>query len=241
MVATKLAQLLSSVRHHYTYRFLFVPGTIGSIAWLARNEETVPRVKHGFVLAGVGDPGGFTYKRSRRSNLEIDQAFEHVLSLRGDPYSVVDYEPYGYDERQYCSPGFDMPVGNLSRTPYGTYPEYHTSADNPDFVQPASLQESLSTCFAALEILEGNERYVNLQPKGEPQLGKRGLYESLGGVSDAHTAQRAMLWVLSGSDGQSSLLDIARRANLPFPAVEEAANNLLRAKLLAPSSHEAHP
>ena len=235
VVATGLAQLMASVKRRYTYRFIFVPATIGAITWLARNEATAGNVKHGFVLAGVGDGGSLTYKRSRRASAEIDQAFEYVLNASGEPHSIIDFEPYGYDERQYCSPGFDLPVGSLSRTPYASYPEYHTSDDNPDFVLPASLFDSLLKCLEVLEVVEGNNYYVNLQPRGEPQLGRRGLYKSIGGMSDEHTAQQALLWVLSGSDGRQSLLDIARRAGIQFPLIENAARQLQAAGLVSTS------
>ena len=205
----------------YTHRFLFVPGTIGSITWLARNAERVDRIKHGIVLACAGDAGQLTYKRSRRGDAEIDRAFAYVLQRR--PHRIVDFSPYGYDERQYCSPGFNLGVGCLTRTPYAGYPEYHTSADDPDFVSPAAMVDTLDTAWDALEVLERNRRYRNLSPFCEPQLGKRGLYGSLGGRSDAKQAQLAMLWVLNLSDGDHDLLDIATRSGLPFDAVADAA------------------
>jgi aminopeptidase-like protein len=128
-----LAKHLQPLSLRYTYRFLFIPGTIGSIAWLCLNEEKTERIKHGLVAACVGDSGASTYKKSRRGNAEIDQAVAHVLKTSGKEYQIVDFFPYGYDERQYCSPGFNLPVGCLMRTPHGKYPEYHTSADNLEF------------------------------------------------------------------------------------------------------------
>lgn len=232
VVATALARSLAVERHRYTYRFLFVPGTIGAITWLARNEAGLGRIKHGLVLAGVGDAGGVTYKRSRRGNAEIDRAVIHVLKHSGEAYTVLDFSPYGYDERQYCSPGFNLPVGNFARTPYGQYPQYHTSADDLKFVTPAALTDSWQKCSAVFALLERNRRYLNLSPKGEPQLGRRGLYETLGGQSDAKQFQLALLWVLNFSDGEHSLLDIAARADLPFDVIERAASALLRAELL---------
>ncbi|MDF2741012.1 MAG: hypothetical protein K0S88_2380, partial [Actinomycetia bacterium] len=208
-VASRLARLLGEgPRPRYSYRFLFIPGTIGSITWLARNQDRVDRIRHGLVLSGVGDPGGFTYKRSRRGDAEIDRAVAHVLGRSGRPHRVVDFSPYGYDERQFCSPGFDLPVGRLSRTEFATYPEYHTSADDLDLVSPAQLQDSLEVCREVVAVLEGNRRYENLSPRGEPQLGRRGLYGSIGGRSDAEERQMAMLWVLNQSDGGRSLLDV---------------------------------
>jgi aminopeptidase-like protein len=232
-VATGLARRLAERRPRYSYRFLFAPGTIGSITWLARNEDRVGRIRHGLVLACVGDRGGFTYKRSRRGGAEIDRAVAHVLGRSGRPHRVVDFTPYGYDERQYCSPGFNLPVGRLSRTPFATYPEYHTSADDLDFVGPGQLADSLEVCQEVVEVLEGDRTYLNLSPKGEPQLGKRGLYGQIGGRSDAEERQMAMLWVLNLSDGGMSLLEVAERAGLPFALVAEVAGALEAAGLLS--------
>lgn len=231
-VATALARHLSERDCHYTYRFLFVPGTVGSITWLALNEERVRRIKHGLVLACAGDPGPLTYKRSRRGQAQIDRVVEYVLSSSDRDHRVVDFSPYGYDERQFCSPGFNLPVGCLTRTPYGAYPEYHTSADNPAFVSPAALFDTLRTCTEVLDVLDRDRTYLNLNPFCEPQLGKRGLYDSLGGRSDAKEAQLAMLWVLNLSDGEHSLLDVAQRADLPFDTVADAARALRDAGLL---------
>lgn len=229
-IATRLAARLDAAKPWYTYRFLFIPGTIGSITWLARNHERIGKVKHGLVLACAGDPGSLTYKRSRRGDAGIDRAAEYVL--RDRPHMIVDFSPYGYDERQFCSPGFDLGVGCLTRTPYAGYPEYHTSADNPDFVSPHAMVDTLEAVWDIFEVLDRDRRYVNLSPYGEPQLGKRGLYESLGGRSDTKQAQMAMLWVLNYSDGEHSLLDIALRSGLPFAAVAAAADVLHDAGLV---------
>lgn len=229
-VAISLAQQLAETQPHYTYRFLFMPGTIGSITWLARNSSRIEKVKHGLVLACAGDPGPLTYKKSRRDDAEIDRVVQHVLRSR--EHRVVDFSPYGYDERQFCSPGFNLGVGSLTRTPYAGYPEYHTSADNPGFVSPAAMEDTLGALRDAFGVLDRNRSYVNLSPYGEPQLGKRGLYSSLGGRSDAKEAQMAMLWVLNLSDGDHSLLDIAERAGLPFDIVDVAARALHDAGLV---------
>ncbi|MEV6831586.1 DUF4910 domain-containing protein [Amycolatopsis sp. NPDC051102] len=229
-VAISLAQQLARTQPHYTYRFLFMPGTIGSITWLARNASRIEKVRHGLVLACAGDPGSLTYKKSRRDDAEIDRVMQHVLRSR--EHRVVDFSPYGYDERQFCSPGFNLGVGSLTRTPYAGYPEYHTSADNPGFVSPAAMEDTLGALRDAFGVLDRNRRYVNLSPYGEPQLGKRGLYDSLGGRSDAKQAQMAMLWVLNLSDGDHSLLDIAERAGLPFDIVDVAARALHDAGLV---------
>jgi aminopeptidase-like protein len=233
-VATFLAQALASKPRRYTYRFLFIPGTIGSIAWLSRNEDVVSRIKHGLVLACVGDRGVFSYKKSRRGNAEIDIVVLHLLRHSGKPYNVCDYSPYGYDERQYCSPAFNMPVGCLNRTEHGKFPEYHTSADNLDFIAPEALEDTYKCCLEIFELLEHNRKYRNLNPKCEPQLGKRGLYREMGGYPDSEIRELAMLWVLNLSDGENSLLAIAERSGLKFTAISHAASVLLRHGLLGP-------
>ena len=230
--ATYLAKQLSTRTNRYSYRFLFIPGTIGSISWLALNENRVAKIKHGLVVACVGDPGNFTYKKSRRGDAEIDQAVLHVLKQSGQEYAVQEFSPYGYDERQYCSPGFNLPVGSLTRTPHGRYPEYHTSADNLDFVQPEYLADSFKQYMAVIEILENNKTYLNTNPKGEPQLGKRGLYGVFGGKKDASSYELAMLWTLNYSDGKHSLLDIAERSGFDFEVIHAAAQALIEHHLL---------
>jgi aminopeptidase-like protein len=235
VIAARLAQLLDGASLRYSYRFLWIPGTIGSITWLALNEAILPRIKHGLVLSCIGDPGKFTYKRTRRANAEIDLAVEHVLKHGGSHYEVVDFSPYGYDERQYCSPGINLPVGCFMRTPNGRYPEYHTSADDLSLVKPSSLGESLFQLLRVVHILEENMRYVNLNPKCEPQLGRRGLYRQIGGSKDAAATEMAMLWVLNLSDGQHDLLDIAVRSGIPFDQISGAAEALREAGLLQKS------
>jgi aminopeptidase-like protein len=231
-VATFLAQLLSAQDRRYSYRFLFVPGTIGAITWLAQNQDSAKRICHGMVLTGIGDKGPFHYKKSRRGNAEIDRAAVHVLAHQTKSPEILDFSPYGYDERQYCSPGFNLAVGCLMRSVWGSYPEYHTSADNLEFIQPAQLAESLRICAAILEVLEQNETYRNLSPYCEPQLGKRNLYRSTGGESIG-VEINARLWVLNLSDGENSLLDIAERSGLSFTLVHDAAELLFQSGLLS--------
>ncbi|WP_158748516.1 DUF4910 domain-containing protein [Acidobacterium sp. S8] len=231
-VATHLAQYLAGRKLRYSYRFLFIPGTIGAVTWLARNHEMTGRIRHGLVLTGIGDRGGFHYKKSRRGTAEVDRAAAHALGHSGEESELLEYSPYGYDERQYCSPGFNLPVGCLMRSVWGTFPEYHTSADNLDFIQPESLAASLRLCTSIVDILESNRRYLNQNPFCEPQLGKRNLYRSTGGESIGKEIN-ARLWVLNLSDGEHSLLDIAERSALPFPVISAAAKVLCEAGLLA--------
>ena len=231
-LAVSLARLLRSEPRRLSYRFLFLPGTIGAITWLALNENKIPTIKHGLVLTGVGDAGKLHYKKSRRGNAEIDRAAAHALKHSGQPYEVLEFSPYGYDERQYCSPGINLAVGRLSRTPHGTFPEYHTSGDNLEFVHADKLGETLAVCGEMLSILENNGTFVNLNPKCEPQLGKRGLYRMIGGESDPGLSEMAMLWVLNQSDGNNSLLDIAERSGIRFSAIWKAARSLQENHLL---------
>jgi aminopeptidase-like protein len=231
-VATLLARTLSRETRRHTIRFLFIPGTIGSITWLAMHDAQVDRIRHGLVLSCLGDSGHSTYKRSRRGNALVDRAATHVLKQAGE-HAVLDFVPYGYDERQYCSPGFDLPVGCLTRTPNGRFPEYHTSADNLGFVTEEALEDSLAKALAIIEIIEHDAIYLNLNPKGEPQLGRRGLYRNTGGTTPAGF-EMALLWVLNFSDGRHSLLDIAERAALPFTTIRGAADALRGVGLLRP-------
>jgi aminopeptidase-like protein len=233
-VATALARVLGAFQLRYSYRFLFVPAQLGSLAWLARNESIIPRIRHGLVLVALGDAGAATYKRTRQGNAEIDRAMLNTLIHSGHPYSVLDFWPHGNDERQYSSPGFNLAVGSIMRTPCGRFPEYHTSADNLEFVKAEALQASLMTCLGAISILEGNRRYLNLNPKGEPQLGRRGLYRTIGDASGGgKVKEMPILWTLNLCDGQHTLLDIAERAGLPFHEIRSAADALLACDLLA--------
>jgi aminopeptidase-like protein len=227
VLAATLARHLDGQPLRRSYRFLFSPATIGPLTWLSRNEERLPRIVAGLVASCVGDPGPFTYKRSRRGDSEIDRAAAAVL---GDDGAIEDFTPLGTDERQFCSPGFDLPVGVLSRTPTDRFPEYHSSADDLDFVRPQALGESFARYLDVIEVLERNRAYRNLSPKGEPQLGKRGLYRAVGGGS---FTEAPLLWVLNLSDGSHDLLAVAERSGLPFAEVADAADALVEAGLLS--------
>ena len=227
VLTATLGKYLRPMRLRYSYRFLLGPGTIGPLSWLSKNEANVDRVKHGLVLSCVGDPGSPTYKQSRRGNAEIDQAAANVVQAAGG--KVIPFEPWGGDERQFCSPGFNLPVGALSRTPADRFSGYHSSADNLEFVRPEFLADSFRRCLEIVDVLETNGRYLNLNPKGEPQLGKRGLYRSVAGGSNT---EAALLWVLNLSDGEHTLLDISDRSGLAYPAIREAAETLREHSLL---------
>jgi aminopeptidase-like protein len=240
-LVTELSRVLTGQgpREH-SYRVLLLPGTIGAITWLARNEQRLPHIHHGLVIACVGDPGPFHYKRTRRGDADIDRAVATALRHRPEGLVLRNFDPYGYDERQYNSPGIGLSVGRLGRTPHGEYPEYHTSADDLTLVRPDALAGSLDAYLAVLDALEANRRYINLQPKCEPQLGRRGLYGALGGHTDPGALQRAMLWLLNLSDGHHDLLTIAERSGLPSNLLALAAR-LLRDKKLLRISEDPDP
>jgi aminopeptidase-like protein len=179
----------------------------------------------------VGYAGGPTYKKTRRGDAPIDRAIGHVLRHSALTSAIEDFSPYGYDERQYCSPGFNLPVGLLQRSKHGTIPQYHTSADNLAFIKPEHLLESYRVIVKTIGIIENDGVYRNVMPKCEPQLGKRGLYRRVGG-DDIAAENMATLWVLNLSDGAYSLLDIAERSKLPFEMVLRVARLLEASGLL---------
>lgn len=222
-VAVELARWLETIHRRYTYRFIFAPGTIGSIAWLSRNQGAASKIAHGLVLSCLGDAGSITYKRSRRGTATIDRVVANVLHEAHEPHTINDFIPYGYDERQYCSPGFNLPVGVLMRTPNGQYPEYHSSADNLDLVKPASLEHSLRTLQRIVGVIDANGYYINTHPHCEPQLGRRGLYSATGGNAKPPGYEMALLWALNYSDGDHDLLDISARSQIPFDTLHAAA------------------
>ena len=232
VVATMLAKELAKRPRRHSYRFLFAPGTIGPLTWLERNRKRLESIRHGLTVACIGDDGALTYKRSRRGDAEVDRAAEIALRDSGTPYRVLDFEPWGGDERQFCSPGFDLPLGAMTRTAHAAYPGNHTSADGLGRIHPGALAVSIEACLALLEILDTNRTCINLAPDGEPQLGRRGLYRSAGGAVATPADERAMLWVLNQSDGSRTLLDIADRSGLPYATIVRAAERLQGAGLL---------
>lgn len=227
-----LAKILSAVSLKYSYRFLFIPETIGAITWLSINEKKVQKIKSGLVVTCVGDPGDSTYKKSIHGDAEIDRVAINVLKNSGQNYKIIDFFPPGSDERQFSSPAFDLPVGLLMRTSFPNFPEYHTAADNMEFVQSQYLADTFSKYIRMIYILENNRRYLNLNPKCEPQLGKRGLYTQIGSQKDGYVDEFAILAVLNLSDGRHSLLDISERANIEFNLIKKAADLLLTYNLL---------
>jgi aminopeptidase-like protein len=235
VVATALAaHLAARQRRRLSYRFLFLPGTIGAITWLATNREKCARIRHALVLAGLGAPGAFHYKKSRCGDAPIDREVARALAKLGEPLEVEAFVPFGYDERQYNAPGIGLEAGCFSRTPYGRYAEYHTSADNLDLIRPETLAGSVAALIAVVDGLESRECFRNLAPEGEPQLGRRGLYRLIGGDDAGRERELAILWMLNLSDGSHSLDDIAARSGLALAALREATAALVSAELLAP-------
>jgi aminopeptidase-like protein len=229
VVLWALAKTLAQQELTHTFRLLWSPGTLGPLCWLDRNRDTLDRVRHGLVVSCVGDPGPLRYKRTRRGDAAIDRASAYVVGDK--PGSIVsDWQPSGGDERQFCSPGFDLPVGTLSRTPHGLFAQYHSSADDLSLVSAEALGSAFTTALTIIDLLETNARYRNSSPFGEPQLGRRGLYQS---VPDGTNPELAYLWLLSLSDGNSDLLAIAERSGLPYDAIRRAAETLERHELLA--------
>jgi len=232
VLLTFLAKILLNKKQRYSYRFLFIPETIGAITWLSLNEDKIKKIKHGLVATCVGDSGKLTYKKSRIGGAAIDKAVEKVLVDSEDHYEIIDFFPSGSDERQFCSPGFNLPVGSLVRTIYGKFPEYHTSADNLDFISFKHLTDSLKKYLEVVSILENNNTYLNLNPKGEPQLGKRGLYRIIGSQKGNDLNELALFWVLNLSDGTNSILDIAIHSGMKFGQIKNAADALISKDLL---------
>ncbi len=232
-VSTYLAQEVAKIKNRrYTYRFLFVPGTIGSLTWLSTHKSIIKKVKYALVLTGLGDPGSLTYKKTRSGNSEIDYIFERVFS-RVPRSSIVDFSPFGYDERQYSSPGINIPTGTLMRSPHGTYKEYHTSGDNLTFIRKSSLANSLDILLQAIQQLENNVVYTNLYPHGEPQLGKRNLYDAMAEQpEDKKLIQMATLWILNYSDSNYSLATISQKSQIDIGLLKKVAEILEKSNVI---------
>lgn len=232
-VAIHLAAFLSTQRTRYTYRFVFAPATIGTIAWIATNERRLGRIRHGLVLSLLGNDTPLHYKVTRTGLASVDRAAWQVLQRECPGAQRLGFSPWGHDERQFASPGVNLPVGLLTRSPEGDFPASHTSDDTPALVSEAALAEAWHACLKIFEALEADARYLNLQPKGEPQLGRRGLYRMTGGhYTSVAERQMALLWVLSQSDGEASLIDIAEKSGLPIATLAAAADDLESVDLL---------
>lgn len=227
VVLVELARMLAErPRRRLGYRFVFAPASIGAVAYLATHPELRGRVRHGVVVTGVGGPGVLHYKRTRDGAM-VDDAMALVLGEHGD-HRILPFSPDGYDERQYNSPGFRMPVGRLSRLPHEQYPEYHTSADVPSLLSGDALEGALAVLSALADTLERNGKLASAVPFGEPHLTRRRLTgRNLGGVS-----MGALLWVLNLSDGEHGLVEIARRSGHSLDELTSAMDLLFERGVL---------
>ena len=237
VVGTALYQKLARMeKRHYTYRLIFIPETIGALCWLSRNEDKAYNDIHaGLVLSCLGEASSFTYKCSRRGNTEIDRIASNLIQKIGE---TLDFFPTGSDERQYCSPGFNLPVGLLARTYPGEWPFYHTSGDTPDQITPETLNGSLDFVVNILKGIEGNSiMYRRVDPRGEPMLSKYDLYhrqhthENVARNSDWED-RTVMMWLLNLADGEHSLIDIAERSGANINQLTEQAVMLCDVGLL---------
>ena len=254
VISTALAEILTKNKKemNYSYRFLFIPETIGAITWLSINEKNIEKIEHGLVLTCLGDKGNFTYKKTRDGNNIIDNIIQKKLIKSNQKHTVKNFFPTGSDERQFCSPGFNLPIGSLTRSMYGEFKEYHTSADNLSFVSKDGLKGSFETLVEIIIELENNFKefknkknnkikknnnneiiYLNLNPKCEPQLGKRGLYHTIGGPKDGISPNiEAFLWLLNFSDGDYTLAEISKKCQIPENELIKYAEILIENKLL---------
>lgn len=255
VLATILAKYLKNFENNYSIRIIFVPETIGAITWIKQNEKKLSKIKHGLVATCLGDSGQFTYKKSRQGNAEIDNTVIKILEKTESDFKIVDFFPWGSDERQFCSPGFNLPIGSLMRSMYGSkdFPEYHTSADNLEFVTENSLKESFLKYTEIITTLDknysktlsiseienkqtsGSKTFKNLFPKCEPQLGKRGIYRQLGGQNNSIQTRKdefAIFWVLNLSDGNHSISDIVEISGFDENVIWNAVNILVENKIL---------
>ena len=228
-VAVELARDRLRERPRLSYRFIFAPGTIGAITWLARNPDTVRQIAHGLTLVCLGDERPLQYKQTFAGDAPIDRAMALVLAQDPGAKAQLPFHPYGYDERQYNSPGYRLAVGSFMRGQHGEFPQYHSSADDLDFIHAEKLEQAVLRLREVCDLLERNDKFTSLAPYGEPQLGRRGLYQAIGGKSEPQSLSRALLWVLQFSDGQHDLIDVATRSGIPWKVLAEAAT-LLEAK-----------
>jgi aminopeptidase-like protein len=232
MVATWLANWVRAAPRRYTYRFVFIPETIGSITYLSRHLAHLrARVVAGFNLSCVGDERAYSFLPSRRGNTLADRTLRHVLGHTDANYIRYSYLDRGSDERQYCAPGVDLPLCVFSRSKYGAYPEYHTSLDDLRFVTAAGLAGSLTALVRCLVCLEANRTYRSTV-LGEPQLGKRGLYPTVSMKNNPHLPVH-MINLLAYADGSHDLLAIAELTGVPAWDLAGVAEKLEAHALLA--------
>ncbi|MCM2375141.1 DUF4910 domain-containing protein [Aporhodopirellula aestuarii] len=233
VVACQLIDHLRNQPRRYTYRFLFAPATIGPIAWLAQQTQTqIDAIDHGLVLTLLGDSAPLTYKQTRCGDAPIDAIVSSAIKRQGRSLRLCPFDPFGYDERQFSSPGFDLPMGRLSRAIHGEFPEYHMSADNLEFIQQESLEDSLDALIGITQGIESSRYPLNLHPHAEPQLGRYGIFRAFGQRDDRGDFQAAMMWLLNLADGSHEISGIAHRSGLPDELVKEVADKLAEFELI---------
>lgn len=232
IVSAYVARALGArAQRRYSYRFVFVPETIGSIVYLSRHLESLQRhVIAGYVLTCIGDTGPFSYLETRGGNALVDRITKHVLRYAAPDHRWYSWQSRGSDERQYNWPGIDLPIGSLMRTKYGTYPEYHSSDDNLSLLTAESLQGSVDMVLRCVDAIENNRTY-RCKTLCEPQLGRRGLYPLLSTRGSGLQA-RLLLDVLAYSDGTQDLLAIAERLQKPIETIGSLAKLLVEQDLL---------
>ena len=236
VVTVFLAKWLSTIRdRRYTYRIVLIPETIGSITYLSRNHEAMRKnVVAGFNLSCVGDDRAYSYLPSRRGDTLADRAALHVLGHLQPDFVSYTFLDRGSDERQYCSPGIDLPVCSIMRTKYGRYPEYHTSLDDLTLVTPSGLAGAYGVLKRTIECLETNE-VLRTTVCCEPQLGKRGLYPTIS-TKESGSSVRDMMNLLAYADGTCDLIEIAETIAVPLWKISEVVRQLRAAGLLEVAS-----
>ncbi len=225
-VTIHLAKWLESLpKRKYTYRIIFIPETIGSISYLSQNlDHLKSHVVAGFNITCVGDDRAYSYLPSRDGNCISDDIAKHVLKWIDKDYKSYSWRERGSDERQYCAPGIDLPIASIMRTKYAQYPEYHTSLDDLKVVTPKGLEGGYKALQMAIEVLEKN-CFPKVTVLGEPQLGKRGLYSTIGSKTSV-VSTRLMLDFISFSDGNTSLLEISEKCEVPIWSLYPMLENL---------------
>lgn len=232
VVATYLARWISSLeRRKYSFRIVFIPETIGSIAYLSRHHEEMKRkVVAGFNLTCIGDERSYSYLPSRQEDTLADRAALHVLGHLHPGFATYSFLDRGSDERQYCSPGIDLPVCSLMRTKYACYPEYHTSRDDLRLVTPAGLAGGYEVARMAIQCLEENFIPQRLT-LCEPQLGKRNLYPTISTKTSGATVRKMMNFI-AYVDGKTDALGISEKIGVPFWELWETLRNLKQAGVI---------
>lgn len=233
-----LADWIKQQPRKYTYRFVYIPETIGSITYLSRNlEQLKANVVAGINLSCVGDDRTYSFVETRNGNTVLERLFDNILFYHtGNSYTRYSYLKRGSDERQYNAPGIDLPVVAFSRSKYGEYPEYHTSQDDMSIVSAAGFQGAYDVLIKILSVLEVND-YYKVNVLGEPQLGKRGLYPTVSQKGSYDAIQLRMNF-LTYADGKHDLIDIAEKINCSAYDLIEEVKLLEENKLIGSEADE---